>query len=127
MLSSKIGATLFSIIAGFTLLVTLGFPLGEFTLGGQHNVLPTNLRIISAVSFIIQIFAVFVILQAGKVIPSFLPTILLKGFSIFFSLYLTLNVFMNIMSESPKEKLVMTPLAFITAICFWISTVNLYK
>lgn len=35
--------------------------------------------------------------------------------------YLSLNTFVNFISKSRKEKYVMTPLSFVTAVCFWIT------
>lgn len=125
MLSSKIGAILFAIIALLTLLVTFGFPLGEFTLGGQYVILPMKMRIMTAVSFVIQIFAILIVLQAGGVMKMWFPVKIVKGICIFFSAYLTINVIMNFMSESPKERYLMTPLAIVAAICFWLTVINM--
>lgn len=37
---------IFGIIAVLTLLVTIGLPLGEFTLGGKFKVLPSKMRVV---------------------------------------------------------------------------------
>lgn len=58
------GAIIFGLMAVFTLLVTFGMPIGEFTLGGKHKVLPPKMRLISGVSFIIQLVAIAAILGA---------------------------------------------------------------
>ena len=120
-----LGAVLFGGIAVLTLLVTFGFPLGEFTLSGKYKVLPQKMRITTAVSFLIQVFAITTILQAGAIIPLWFSISLVRGICYFFAVYLSINTFMNFLSSSKKEKYVMTPLALITAVCFWISAITM--
>ena len=48
---SIIGAVLFGIIAVMTVFVACGLPLGEFTMGGQHKILPKKLRVAAVISF----------------------------------------------------------------------------
>ena len=62
---SILGAVLFGVIATMTVLVACGLPLGEFTMGGQHKILPKKLRVAAVISVAIQIFAMIIILQAG--------------------------------------------------------------
>ena len=69
---SILGAVLFGVIAIMTVLVACGLPLGEFTMGGQHKILPKKFRIMAAISVAIQIFAMIIILQAGGFIPLWL-------------------------------------------------------
>lgn len=124
-MSSILGALLFAVIAVLTLLVTLGLPLGEFTLGGKYKILPPKMRIASGVSFFIQILAIVVILQTGGVINTFIPFRTARGICFFFAAYLVLNSIMNFSSKSKKEKLVMTPLSLIASICFWITALGI--
>lgn len=37
------------------------------------------------------------------------------------AVYLSLNTVINFISKSKKEKYIITPLSFVTAICFWIT------
>ena len=120
-MSAIIGAVLFGVIAILTLLVTFGLPLGEYTMGGKHKVLPPQMRIASGLSFFIQLLAIVTILQTGGILTLSIPFHIARGICFFFAAYLTLNVFMNGLSNSKKEKLVMTPLSIIAAICFWIT------
>ena len=62
---SILGAVLFGVIAIMTVLVACGLPLGEFTMGGQHKILPKKFRVMAVISVAIQIFAMIIILQAG--------------------------------------------------------------
>ena len=118
---SILGAVLFGVIAIMTVLVACGFPLGEFTMGGQHKILPKKFRVMAVISVAIQIFAMIIILQAGGLLPLWLPFKVTKYICFFFAAYLSLNTIMNMISKSRKEKYVMTPLSLIAGICFWIT------
>ena len=118
---SILGAVLFGIIAIMTVLVACGLPLGEFTMGGQHKILPEKLRVVAVISVAIQIFAMIIILQAGGFISLWLSFKVTKYICFFFAAYLSLNTIMNMLSKSRKEKYMMTPLSLIAAICFWIT------
>ena len=118
---SILGAVLFGLIATMTVLVACGLPLGEFTMGGQHKILPKKLRVAAVISVVIQIFAMIIILQAGGFISLWLSFKVTKYICFFFAAYLSLNTIMNMISKSRKEKYVMTPLSLIAGICFWIT------
>ena len=118
---SILGAILFGVIATITVLVACGLPLGEFTMGGQHKILPKKLRVVAVISVAIQIFAMIIILQAGGFISLWLSFKVTKYICFFFAAYLFLNTVMNMISKSRKEKYVMTPLSLIAGICFWIT------
>ena len=120
-LFSIIGAIIFSLMAVLTLLVTLGFPLGEFTMGGKYKVLPVHMRFMTGSAFIFQIIAAISVLYVGEVISLNIPFSIARGVCIFFAFYLLLNTGMNLMSFSKKEKYVMTPLALIGSICFFVT------
>ena len=118
---SILGAVLFGVIAIMTVLVTCGLPLGEFTMGGQHKILPKKFRVMAVISVAIQIFAMIIILQAGGFISLWLSFKVTKYICFFFAVYLFLNTIMNMISKSRKEKYVMTPISLISTICFWIT------
>ncbi len=118
---SILGAVLFGAIAIMTVLAACGLPLGEFTMGGQHKILPKKFRIVAVISFAVQIFAMIIVLQAGGFIPLWLSFKATKYICFFFAAYLSLNTIMNMISKSRKEKYVMTPLSLIAGICFWIT------
>ena len=118
---SILGAVLFGVIAIMTVLVACGFPLGEFTMGGQHKILPKKFRVMAVISVAIQVFAMVIILQAGGFISMWLSFKVTKYICFFFAVYLSLNTIMNMISKSRKEKYVMTPLSLIAGICFWIT------
>ena len=118
---SILGAVLFGVIAAMTVLVACGLPFGEFTMGGQHKILPKKFRVMAVISVAIQVFAMVIILQAGGFISMWLSFKLTKYICFFFAVYLSLNTIMNMISKSRKEKYVMTPLSLIAGICFWIT------
>lgn len=120
-----LGAVVFAVVAVITVLVACGLPLGEFTMGGKHKVLPKQLRITAVVSFIIQVFAIIIILQAGGVLTLWFSDKVTKYVCIFFAAYLSLNTIMNLLSRSKKEKYFATPLSLIAAICFWITALGM--
>lgn len=118
---SIVGAMIFGLIALLTLLVTLGLPLGEFTMGGKHKVLPIEMRFASGSAFVFQLIAIVCVLYVGEIISLNIPFSVARGICIFFGFYLLLNTGMNLMSFSKKEKYVMMPLALIGSICFFIT------
>lgn len=118
-----IGSVLFLAIAIMTTLVACGFPLGEFTMGGQYKVLPQKYRVMALVSVFIQLFAMVIVLQTGGLIPLWFSSKTTKYMCSFFAAYLSLNTVMNLFSKSKKEKYVMSPLSLVAAICFWITAV----
>ena len=118
---SILGAVLFGVIVTMTVLVACGLPLGEFTMGGQHKILPKKFRVVAVISAAIPVFAMIIILQAGGFISLWLSFKLTKYICFFFAIYLSLNTIMNMISKSRKEKYVMTPLSLIAGICFWIT------
>ena len=118
---SILGAVLFGVIAIMTVLVACGLPLGEYTMGGQHKILPKKFRLAAVVSVAIQVFATIIILQTGGFIPLWFSFKVTKYICFFFAAYLSLNTIMNMISKSKKEKYVMTPISLVAGICFWIT------
>ncbi|MCM3633938.1 MULTISPECIES: hypothetical protein [Paenibacillus] len=121
MIAAWIGSILFFAVAILYILLALGLPYGELAMGGKHKVMPKNMRFAIVISVFVQLFAILCILQAGHVISIEAIASFAKGACYFFAFYLIINTAMNAISKSKKEKLVMTPLSFITAICFFIT------
>ena len=120
---SIIGAGAFSIVIILSILIICGLPLGELTMGGQYKVFPKKLKIVLVTQLILQVFFVLIILQMGEFIPLWFSYNVTKIIGIVMAIYLSLNTFMNLISKSKKEKYIMTPLSFVTAICFWITAI----
>ncbi len=116
-----IGAVAVSFVIVLSFLIICGLPLGELTMGGQYKVFPKKLRIILVAQLALQIFFVVEILQMGGFLPLWFSEGTTKTIGIVMAVYLSLNVVMNSISKSKKERYIMTPLSAITAICFWIT------
>ncbi len=116
-----IGASLFLIVIIISILLICGLPLGELTMGGQYKVFTKKLRIVLVAQLIMQIFFVVIILQMGEIIPLWFPYNVTRIICIVMAVYLSINTVMNCISRSKKEKYIMTPLSFVSAICFWIT------
>lgn len=122
---SILGACAFSIVIILSILIICGFPLGEFTMGGQYKIFPKKLRILLVSQLVIQVFFIVVILQMGGFITLWFSHNVTKIIGIVMAVYLSLNTVMNFISKSRKEKYLMTPLSFVTAICFWITSLQM--
>ncbi|MDD3219401.1 MAG: hypothetical protein PHC41_13690 [Lachnospiraceae bacterium] len=119
------GAGVFSIVIILSVLIICGLPLGELTIGGKYKVYPKKLRIVLLMQLMIQIFLVIIILQMGGVIPLWFSSKVTKVICIVMAVYLSLNTIMNFMSKSKKEKCIMTPLSLVSAICFWVTVLQI--
>lgn len=120
-ISSIIVAIMFVSLAIFQVLLTLGYPFGEFTLGGYYKILPKKLRIVSAVSALILLFMGLVFLKHSNVLNGldFLPTNILVWIIIISLGFMTLA---NLISQSKKERHTMTPLSGVAFIlCLFIA------
>lgn len=120
-LSTIIVAIMFVSIAIFQVLLSLGFPLGEYAMGGYYKVFPKKLRIASVVNAMILLFMGFVFLQHSNVLNGvdFLSTNILVWV---ITIFLGLNTMANLISRSKKERFVMTPLSGFTFIlCLFIA------
>jgi hypothetical protein len=123
-MAAIIGACAFSIVIVLSILIIIGLPLGELTMGGQYKVFPKKLRIVLFTQLFLQVFFVIIILQMGGIIPLWFSYNMTRVISICMSIYLSLNALMNLVSKSKKERYIMTPLSLIAAICFWITTLK---
>jgi hypothetical protein len=96
-------------LAVFQALLVLGLPLGRFAWGGQHEVLPTRLRVGSLVSLVIYVLIGWVLLgRAGQDGGSHgilgVMTWVIAGFFL-------LGTAGNLASRSRSERFVMSPVA----------------
>ena len=122
---SIIGAGAFSIVIILSILILCGLPLGELTMGGQYKVFPPKLKIVLVIQLILQLFFVIILLQMGEFIPLWFSYNVTKIIGIVMAIYLSINTVMNLISKSKKEKYIMTPLSFVTAISFWITALQM--
>lgn len=105
-------------LAVFQVALAAGAPLGAFAWGGSHRVLPTRLRIGSAVSVALYaLFAALILDRSG--LASLIPgeTVVRIGMWVVAG-YLVLGILVNGISRSRPERLVMTPVTAVLAACF---------
>ena len=110
---------LFSIMSVFQFLLVLGLPLGHLAYGGKYKELSTGLRIMSVVAIGIFIFSTVIILDHINLINVFNPIFSLVVVWILAG-YSTLGILMNLASKSKLEKIIMTPIALIIAVCLYL-------
>lgn len=119
--SSITGAVLLLAVAVMEILLIIGLPLGEFTMGGRYKVLPPMYRMFAASSVILQLFGAAMILQGGGLMNMWFAGKVIKIICFVFAGFFAVNTVMNIISPSKKEKYVMTPLAAVEACCFAVT------
>ncbi|WP_315969762.1 hypothetical protein [Cellulomonas timonensis] len=101
----------------FQLCLAFGAPWGRFAWGGQHaQVLPTRLRVGSAVSVLVYaVFAVVLLDRAGM--ADLLPDGFARPAAWVLTAYFSVGVLMNGISRSRSERAVMTPAVLVLAVC----------
>ncbi|MBX3001196.1 MAG: hypothetical protein KF893_21915 [Caldilineaceae bacterium] len=102
----------------FQLLLALGLPLGAAAWGGQHRVLPTNLRLGSLAAIAILGFCAWVILARADLIAPGADPLWVRVVAWIFVAYLALNTLGNLASKSRLERNIMTPTAVFVLIAF---------
>ncbi|MFC4402574.1 hypothetical protein [Gracilibacillus xinjiangensis] len=108
-------------VALFQVFLALGYPLGEFAMGGYYKILPGKLRIVSAVNAIILLLFGFVFLLHSNIISGF-DFIATNIFVWIITIFLGINTIANLISRSKKERYVMTPISVVAFIlCLYIT------
>lgn len=117
-IATYIALALLALLTVFQLALIFGAPYGKFAWGGQHEVLPTKLRIGSVVSICIYaVFALFLLSKSGLwVVVTHQPTLQIGVWVM--TIYSALGVVMNAISRSKPEMMLMTPVAVVLSICF---------
>jgi hypothetical protein len=104
----------------FHLALAAGLPWGVAAWGGTHRILPSKLRAGSVAAAAVLACAGLVILaRAGLVVPGAL-SMFVRAASWAFAGYFALNTLGNLSSSSRVERVVMTPVAAMLAVCFAI-------
>jgi hypothetical protein len=116
MTAAVVSLVLLGALALFQAALAAGQPLGRFAWGGQHEVLPARLRAGSVVSIVLYaVFAVLIVQAADllDLLPDGVASVaiwVLTG-------YFVLGIVMNAMSRSRPERLLMTPVVAVLAVC----------
>lgn len=109
----------------FQVLLILGYPLGHFAWGGQHKILPRNLRIGSITSLFIYAFISSVVLDRAGVISIYAESFIRQSGIWIFIIYFGLGILLNGISRSKAERLTMTPIVtalFLLALYIGLNT-----
>jgi len=120
-----VGSVLLGIVIILGILLIRGLPLGELTMGGRYKVWPGKLRIVAASQLAVQLFALYILLAAGRKVPLFVSEKATKIACIVFAVFFVFNTFMNIISPSKKEKMIMTPMSALAAVCFALAAIQM--
>ncbi|MFS0868067.1 hypothetical protein AB3M83_12140 [Microbacterium sp. 179-B 1A2 NHS] len=106
-----------ALLAVFQIALAFGAPIGQFAWGGAHRVLPTRLRVGSAVSIVIYtLIAVVAWSRVGVIdaIPEIVAHVAHVAMWVIFA-YFALGILMNAVSRSKPERFVMVPVATVLA------------
>jgi len=115
-----IATTVLVCLSVFQLALALGAPLGRYAWGGAHTVLPRNLRISSVMSILLYtVFASFILSSAGLIEIIDNQSVVTVGMWVC-TAYFMVGIFMNAISRSVRERLVMTPVCVVLAATFLI-------
>jgi len=113
------------LLAIFQVLLIAGLPLGEFAWGGQHKVLPKKLRIGSISSIFIYVLFLAIFLSKTGEVNLIQDGLFLNVLFVIMAIYSAIGILVNLISRSKKERLVMTPVAFILFACCLSVILNL--
>ena len=117
MVAAVVAYLLLAGLAVVQIALAAGAPLGRLAWGGKHRVLPRGLRIASAVSVLLYALFAFVISRAVGYATDVGDH--REGYPLIWVLtaYFGIGVLANLASRSRPERLVMTPVALLLALC----------
>ena len=107
-------------LAVFQGALIVGAPLGRMAWGGQHNVLPTRLRIGSAVSLALYALFGYAALARAIIVQPLVSDAVTAVVVWVLAVYFALGVVMNGISRSRPERLIMTPVALVLAALYLV-------
>jgi hypothetical protein len=102
-------------LAIFQLALILGAPLGKYAWGGQHTVLPMNLRIGSVVSILLYGIIAAIIVSKAELMTVFNNQSIVNIAIWVIAAYFTLGILLNGISRSKYERNLMTPVVLVLA------------
>lgn len=100
----------------FQLILIAGKPLGEYAWGGQHKVLPNNLRRGSIFSLVIYALMALVFIDKSGFADTFLPDRFVSVAMWVITGYFALGIVMNGISRSKKERNLWTPIVIVLSV-----------
>ena len=115
MAAAAVAWILLAALAVFQIALAAGAPLGHLAWGGQHRVLPARLRVASAVNVVLYAVIAWLIGRAAAVASE--PGDSTHAAAWVLTAFFGVGVLMNAVSRSRAERLLMTPVALILALC----------
>ncbi|WP_030157458.1 hypothetical protein [Glycomyces sp. NRRL B-16210] len=116
--AAVLATVLLAALVVFQAMLALGAPIGHFSWGGAHRVLPTRFRIGSALAIPIYVFIILLMLDKAAVVSPFgqagWATVAFWVVTVFF----ILNIPLNALSRSKHERALVTPTVAVLAILF---------
>ena len=109
-----VALTLLTALAVLQILAASGLPLGRFVWGGQHRVLPRELRVGSAVSVLVYAGLAALLLSRAGVLPAGDSTAVIVLTWVAF-MFFAASVALNAISRSPAERWTMAPTSLLLA------------
>lgn len=113
-LALVVALVLLAALTVLQVLLVFGAPLGRFAWGGQHEVLPTRLRVGSVVSVLSYAAIAILLLSRAGVIGGDGTFVRVTTWVIFG--YSCLGILMNAISRSRPERFTMTPVVTLLAL-----------
>ena len=111
-MAAWLACAILALLGLFQAALIAGAPIGHFAWGGQHRVLPRNLRIGSVVSILLYaVFAVVLLQRIGALL--LLPEVVVGVGVWVIAGYLALGIPLNAISRSRPERLTMTPVVVV--------------
>ena len=97
--------------------LVLGLPLGELVLGGQHKVIPGNLRYRNGIFAVVFVaFAALYLEKAGLLTYNIPVTFLNTAITVFLLFLVGATIFNFAITKSMKEKWIMGPLTVLVGL-----------
>ena len=122
MICSLIGSFLLVYVAVITFMNILGYPLGEFMI--MRKTTHFSLKKIYAISFILQLIAMFVLLEEGHITTLRLPQSFVQLICLLFAIILTFITCKNLQSQCEERRYFIAHLFYIITLCFWYTLFN---
>lgn len=117
-LSAIIAISILALLMCLQMLLVAGLPLGRLAWGGQYRVLPVKLRWGSLLAVVTLGVAAWVVLARADLVAPGDEPLAIQIITWVLTGYWGLNTFGNIVSKSPAERYVMTPVSVLLIACF---------
>jgi len=106
---------------GFQVLLAAGAPLGRLAWGGQfQSALPTTLRLASIASALVLVLAGWVMLARADMVRPGAGRRWVRVGAWVCATFLSVNTLGNVMSRIESERVVMTPVSLLLAVCAFV-------